>query len=146
LKAENDTIIFNAVGIWEYQFVLIYSPIIILKFITISLSWSSFDLMTLKSSLPLFDLLVHLAFLAYLIFTKLNLYGPVEISSGLIMKKHSKVSIDSVDWDSVNLFDTKVHLFHKGKEWSDGVKLNLKRLDPKLREKLEQLSQEFIGK
>ncbi len=140
MNTENDKVIYNATGLWKYQIALIYSPMIILKIITFGISWSSFDLLMWKSSWSLFDLLVHLVFLVFLIYSKLNLYGPVEISSGLITKKYSKVSIDLVDWDSANLDDSKVHLFPKGKEWSDGVKLNLKRLDPELRNKLKEIS------
>ena len=111
-----------------------YCPIIVLKIITSSLSWSPFTL------------LAYLAFPVYLFYSKLNPFGPVRIESGFITKKASKVAIDLVDWDSANLDDSKVHLFPKGKEWSDGVKLNLKRLDPALREKLKEISHELIGK
>ncbi|NQT62957.1 MAG: hypothetical protein HQ556_08385 [Candidatus Marinimicrobia bacterium] len=118
---------FDVIGVKKYIFPIVWYALASIYLLTATSAWDSIDIG-----------LIILAGL-YSLFRLPNPWGVVTITDMYIQAGNSKIALDVIDWENVDLDVEKIHLYPVGKSWADGVKIPMKHYSESLRNQLKDL-------
>jgi len=118
---------FDVIGVKKYIFPIVWYALASIYLLTATSAWDSIDIG-----------LIILAGL-YSLFRLPNPWGVVTITDMYIQAGNSKIALDVIDWENVDLDVEKIHLYPVVKSWADGVKIPMEHYSESLRNQLKDL-------